>query len=410
MESLGWLHFSPTFRDRVNTILDMMDEEGMVDELGVGSFRDAFADLFFPGISTIQTRAKYFFIIPYLIKDYCNLPQKQQTDLGKFMYEAEHEVMWKLAAKYEFNRASGTGVIGITKRPRNRISRRPSSIYWNGMRTLGFVKTNLSLSEYFIRMNETIGQKLTRAISAKNEPGDDLDIELSDGHGIKVSTYRRNWKDELDLPLEYDEADYFQKQIAKSVNDSLLGQLVINDKLRKLFFRFKDYEGFAKVAMNEPINKELKAMISLAHDLNEVVKGLHWVYCNEINKHHYDDERYYDTYQVWKRELYEKLIDPRSLTGDALVLIAPRAGYYSKLFIQKVLEMVQQKTIDYNKLSQLVINQEKNVKGAKSRFRQGAEKDFRKGDAKSLSSLNYRFANTKTILKDIYDGLKKFDA
>jgi hypothetical protein len=26
----------------------MMDEEGMVDELGVGSFRDAFADLFFP--------------------------------------------------------------------------------------------------------------------------------------------------------------------------------------------------------------------------------------------------------------------------------------------------------------------------------------------------------------------------
>lgn len=72
--------------------------------------------------------------------------------------------------------------------------------------------------------------------------------------------------------------------------------------------------------------------------------------------------------------------------------------------------MVQQKTIDYNKLSQLVINQEKNVKGAKSRFRQGAEKDFRKGDAKSLSSLNYRFANTKTILKDIYDGLKKFDA
>jgi hypothetical protein len=76
--------------------------------------------------------------------------------------------------------------------------------------------------------------------------------------------------------------------------------------------------------------------------------------------------------------MYQKLIDSNNLSGNALVLIAPRAGYYSKMFIQKVLEMVQQKALDYNKLSQLVINQEKNIKGAKSRFRQGAEKDFRK--------------------------------
>jgi hypothetical protein len=88
-------------------------------------------------------------------------------------------------------------------------------------------------------MNETLSQKLTRAISAKNEPGDDMDIELSDGHGIKVSTYRRNWKDDLDLPLEYDEADFFQKQITKNVEESLLGQLIANEKLRKLFFRSK---------------------------------------------------------------------------------------------------------------------------------------------------------------------------
>jgi hypothetical protein len=148
MASLGWIHYSRQFRDRVHTILDMMDEEGVVDELGVGSFRDAFADIFFPGISTIQTRAKYFFIIPYLIKDYLNLDPKQQRGLDQFLYEEEHKIMWDLAAKYNYNRAGGSGVIGITKTPGNRIGRRPSSVYWNGVRTLGFIKTTLSLTEY----------------------------------------------------------------------------------------------------------------------------------------------------------------------------------------------------------------------------------------------------------------------
>ena len=38
-----------------------------LDELGIGLIRDGFSDLFFPGTSTIQTRAKYFFIVPYAL-------------------------------------------------------------------------------------------------------------------------------------------------------------------------------------------------------------------------------------------------------------------------------------------------------------------------------------------------------
>jgi hypothetical protein len=45
-------------------------------------------------------KGEIFFIIPYLIKDYCNLPQKQQTDLGRYLYDEEHELMWELASKY----------------------------------------------------------------------------------------------------------------------------------------------------------------------------------------------------------------------------------------------------------------------------------------------------------------------
>ena len=67
MAQLGWIDFCPTHRDKVAAALDLLRPEGMVDELGLGTIRDGIANQLFPGISTIQTRAKYFFIIPYIL-------------------------------------------------------------------------------------------------------------------------------------------------------------------------------------------------------------------------------------------------------------------------------------------------------------------------------------------------------
>ena len=40
-------------------IVDLFREKGTLDELGIGAIRDAFADRFFPGTSTLHTRARY---------------------------------------------------------------------------------------------------------------------------------------------------------------------------------------------------------------------------------------------------------------------------------------------------------------------------------------------------------------
>ena len=50
----------------VLSALRQLTEPGAVDELGVGTIRDGFSDILFPGTSTIQTRAKYLFIISYI--------------------------------------------------------------------------------------------------------------------------------------------------------------------------------------------------------------------------------------------------------------------------------------------------------------------------------------------------------
>lgn len=63
---IGWIDFSKEERNKVVSILRLLGTQSALDELGVGTVRDGFSDLMFPGISTQQTRAKYFVLIPYL--------------------------------------------------------------------------------------------------------------------------------------------------------------------------------------------------------------------------------------------------------------------------------------------------------------------------------------------------------
>jgi len=63
---LAWLDHDPTERDRANRILALFQEKDARDELGLGSIRDAVADLLFPGTSTIHTKVRYFLFVPWL--------------------------------------------------------------------------------------------------------------------------------------------------------------------------------------------------------------------------------------------------------------------------------------------------------------------------------------------------------
>ncbi len=64
--AFAWLDYSDSERRRMLEVIDLFREKGTLDELGIGSIRDTFADRFFPAISTIQTRARYFLFVPWL--------------------------------------------------------------------------------------------------------------------------------------------------------------------------------------------------------------------------------------------------------------------------------------------------------------------------------------------------------
>ena len=164
MAQIGWIDFSKSQKDQVTAVLDMLKPEGKIDELGIGVVRNSLADILFPGISTIQTRAKYFYLVPNIIWEYFNLTsgQKKRKSLSRFLEEKEKSLMYKLRDAYE--RKEGEGVIGITKENGESLARYPSTIYWNGLNKFGFIKyNNYSLGAYLNKFSEYDIDEIGRA-------------------------------------------------------------------------------------------------------------------------------------------------------------------------------------------------------------------------------------------------------
>ncbi|MEE1243580.1 MAG: DUF6361 family protein, partial [Frisingicoccus sp.] len=143
---LGWIDFSKTERNKILSVLDLLSESGTLDELGIAPVRDGFSNLFFPGTSTIQTRAKYFFIVPYALKQ---LEKSKEVNPNKVLKTLDSIERNCGEILYGQNK-NESGLIGkISLQSGRWVKRTPASIYWAGLRRYGiFIGGNLSLSEY----------------------------------------------------------------------------------------------------------------------------------------------------------------------------------------------------------------------------------------------------------------------
>lgn len=165
--NFGWVDFSENDRQKTLDFLKILDEPSAVDELGLGVIRDFFADIFFPATSTIQTRAKYFIIVPQLIKSIINDKKimSKITEPKNFISQLrfrELQVAYKLSdSEYKKSKES-EGIIGESllskfnkrfdelelKDEQDWIVRTPSEIYWAGLRLLKIYQGDLSLQRY----------------------------------------------------------------------------------------------------------------------------------------------------------------------------------------------------------------------------------------------------------------------
>ena len=180
---LGWIDFSKEDQQKALDVINLLSEQGAVDELGIGIIRDAFANYFFPGTSTIQTRAKYFLIVPYMLREAVDGRYgKDANRVLRAIDSAEKDCGIRLLEADP----KAEGVIGSRVLPKGWVARKPSDIYWNGIRTFGiFCDYGLSIPEYVSLAVKLKEQKSVSRLGNRNDDAEENDKDDSDAGDIR---------------------------------------------------------------------------------------------------------------------------------------------------------------------------------------------------------------------------------
>lgn len=407
MAKIGWIDFSTNDRNRVGSVLDSLRPEGLVDELGVGTIRDALSNQLFPGISTIQTRARYFFIVPYILYDYqiAKPSQRRNKTASRFLEEKEYDIMWYLGEKYDYQ--EGHGVIGITKKKPNKIIRRPSAIYWKGLYTYNFIDTGGLAADSFLKQsaNRTIMESLLSSMAQGDDSrGDDIDAEYENLFKIKVAP-KLDWKDDLDLELQKDEAEFFQDRIISIAGNKLIAELLQNENLWNVFILSKDFMQFSTASLNVQFSKDIEDMIILAQNFSELMYGAHLAYNCQIQKMVFNNEEFGEEFQEWIDNIKTMMIDYSGFNPDDLFIYANTTRKSTVQFVKEWWKHTQNGFPDLTKRDTLIRNQEAHVKGAKARLQWNKTDDVQECKWIGLQYFDFRFPQARTILQDIKTGI-----
>ena len=148
---IGFVNFSQEELVRKNKVLQMVRDQTAIDELGFGRIRDAFANMMFPGMSTLQRRAKYFAVMPSLFyqatkKNYNNIRDVRAQIVN---WEIRLTDMLVNGAGNDENKKTGiTGRSMLTAAkndPSKFVKYDPTYIYMTGLRTFGMVKGDIDI-------------------------------------------------------------------------------------------------------------------------------------------------------------------------------------------------------------------------------------------------------------------------
>ncbi len=407
MSSLGWVDFSSTDREQVSKILAMLKEPGTLDELGVGQIRDAFANLLFPGFSTIQTRAKYLITVPRIFRDYHLLTasEKKRKPLEKYLKEHEDDVAKRLVEKHGTNEE---GIIGSTMIDKNGVSRRPSSVYWNAFRKFGIIKENLSLYE-FCRAYEK--ETPAHISSEQHDEGDDDDGHYRLKRSVELPDFNEDWLADLSIELTKNEAQFLVDYITFStyIEDTIPSQLLKHDLLnRALEEEYSSIETLALLLINEnEVSPLCKETIKLANEFSLAMEGPHIRYniiLAQKNAFENSVEKYTQEFKEWRQKVKQKnLFDQRS---DDIWLSAAKRDHVRQFkakttnFIKAWSKLIREDASE-DELDKLVEKQAIDNKKERSLLRKKVLKEGWVG----IRRLDYRWYYVRKILKDIQKGL-----
>lgn len=140
-----WMQFDAKQAERAKELVQALSEPSTLDSIGVGPVRDGFASIFFPGTSTLHTRAIYALAIPWALQRVAARKPRSTQQFDTWLRRAELDT---IEALVKGNTKDENGIVGRTAG--SRTKRLPAELYWNGLGIWGI-------------RNQPIGRGLSRS-------------------------------------------------------------------------------------------------------------------------------------------------------------------------------------------------------------------------------------------------------
>lgn len=415
MSSFSWLDSSEQQRTQMLDVINLFREKETRDELGIGTVRDAFADLFFPGTSTIQSRARYFLFIPWI---YTYL-EKKRVPSAKIWERTRWEEVNLINALIR-NKA-GEGIIGV--QARNSLKRLPSAIYWQGLGAWGIRLFPGSLGSYHHTLD---------SFYAANSQTNDFHWENKSQHEINEMQLRQvynwhpgahdlrpaNFPEEATFALSLEEATYLQERILSSQSGSLLAFFVAEPAVMpRTNFPWEHPAGNRLPAY-------LQEQLSHARHFSLVIYGATLLYnlmlAEKVSENSGGSaldlvEAYQQAMTDWAQEMRQETDhlggwDWQNRFWKIVYSINPRIPHKTVGFINDWLSLTlkdQPELLPQNRAArQLVQQRERRLKGKLSRLFNPRALELWNGQS-GLGMLNYRWGVTQTMLSDIAEGVTR---
>lgn len=398
--TFSWLDYSEHERRQMLDVIDLFGEKTTRDELGLASVRDAFADLFFPGTSTIQTRAKYFLFVPWI---YLKIEGKKTPSSEAAV--AARKLETRLMRAIEES-GDTSGLIG--RRAGGNVSRLASSVYWQGLSRWGIRVYPGSQSEYHRSLDLFYRRRAAARASNHEADGESRDAEVRNWHaGLPAPP--REFPREASFDLSRAEAEYLREQVCASCPDSLLAYFVHQriPAAGATFFWEGPWElprHFAEQTLHARNFSETMWGAQLLYNLMLAEKRR-----SEERIRHYRDlladwawqlEARADAYEQWSRDRFWQVVS----------ITRPRVPKPVQRFVDSWLTLVIQvapgNVVEDDGARQLVAQREARLKGSLARLRNYRALELWSGAA-GASQLNFRWGTAKSMIEDILAGLSE---
>jgi Family of unknown function (DUF6361) len=386
MSSLTWLDFSDAERKRALQVVELLGRSETRDELGLGAVRDAFADALFPGVSTVQRRARYFLFIPWTFREV----ERRFAGRAGALERARSEELRLIEALLEAG--ENDGVIG--GRVRKNLRQVPSMIYWQGLARWGIRRAAGTREQWGRAVSRSMG-------TAVDDDGQVVGTGSLWWHS-GLPEPPEDWPQTAQLGLRGEEADYLRDRIRDRCAGTMLATLA---KRREPW----DATGLAW-HLNVDLPPRQRDLLDHAQRFSETMHGAALLYNHALAVAHEDELREADFRQRLERWTSDESRADRAATPltdlwSLLAEIGSRHSGHTRLFVEEWFGLTKDpsRILTDAALIDRIRERERQVKHRQARLSYDAARETWRGAA-GAGQLEYRWASTQRQLLDIMDA------